>query len=86
VQFTVAAVLALTPLLILPGSFFYYDVTPKAERAPSFTTLLQLTNHSRCVFANNGNQLHSTSSCSPRPPACEIGRALQDGGSLIHPS
>jgi O-antigen ligase len=29
VQFTIAAVLALTPLLILPGSFFYYDVTPK---------------------------------------------------------
>jgi O-antigen ligase len=26
---TIAAVLALTPLLILPGYFFYYDVTPK---------------------------------------------------------
>jgi O-antigen ligase len=29
VQLTTAAVLALTPLLILPGFFFYYDVTPK---------------------------------------------------------
>jgi O-antigen ligase len=29
VQFSVAAVLAVTPLLILPGYFFYYDVTPK---------------------------------------------------------
>ncbi len=28
-QRTIAAVLALTPLLILPGYFFYYDVTPK---------------------------------------------------------
>jgi tetratricopeptide (TPR) repeat protein len=28
-QRTVAAVLALTPLLILPAYFFYYDVTPK---------------------------------------------------------
>ena len=29
VQRTIAAVLALTPLLILPFCFFYYDVTPK---------------------------------------------------------
>jgi O-antigen ligase len=29
VQITIAAVLALTPLLILPNYFFYYDVTPK---------------------------------------------------------
>ncbi len=29
VHYTIAAVLALTPLLILPGCFFYYDVTPK---------------------------------------------------------
>jgi O-antigen ligase len=29
VQLTIAAVLALTPLLILPAYFFYYDVTPK---------------------------------------------------------
>ncbi len=28
-QFAIAVVLALTPLIILPGSFFYYDVTPK---------------------------------------------------------
>lgn len=28
-QLTIGAVLALTPLLILPGGFFYYDVTPK---------------------------------------------------------
>ena len=28
-QLTIAAVLALTPLLILPACFFYYDVTPK---------------------------------------------------------
>jgi O-antigen ligase len=29
VQLTIAALLALTPLLVLPGYFFYYDVTPK---------------------------------------------------------
>jgi O-antigen ligase len=29
VRLTIAAVLALTPLLILPSYFFYYDVTPK---------------------------------------------------------
>jgi O-antigen ligase len=29
VHYTIAAVLALTPLLILPGCSFYYDVTPK---------------------------------------------------------
>lgn len=29
VHFTIAAVLALTPLLILPVYFFYYDITPK---------------------------------------------------------
>jgi len=28
-QFALASVLALTPLLILPGRFFYFDVTPK---------------------------------------------------------
>jgi O-antigen ligase len=28
-QFTIAAVLALTPLLILPAFFFYYDIAPK---------------------------------------------------------
>lgn len=30
-QLTIAAVLALTPLLILPGYLFYYDVTPKVD-------------------------------------------------------
>jgi len=33
VQLTSAAVLALTPLLILPPFFFYYDVTPKVDIA-----------------------------------------------------
>jgi len=33
VQLTIAAVLALTPLLILPSFFFYYDVTPKVAIA-----------------------------------------------------
>ena len=31
VQLTIAAVLALTPLLILPAYLFYYDVTPKVD-------------------------------------------------------
>ena len=33
VQFTIAAVLALTPLLVLPAFCFYYDVTPKVAVA-----------------------------------------------------
>ena len=33
VQLTIAAVLALTPLLILPSVFFYFDVTPKVAIA-----------------------------------------------------
>jgi O-Antigen ligase len=33
VQLTLAAVLALTPLLILPAYLFYYDVTPKVDVA-----------------------------------------------------
>jgi O-antigen ligase len=32
-HFAIAAVLALTPLLILPACFFYYDVTPKVAVA-----------------------------------------------------
>ncbi len=32
VPLTIAAVLALTPLLILPAYFFYFDVTPKVAR------------------------------------------------------
>jgi len=32
-HFAIAAVLALTPLFILPACFFYYDVTPKVEVA-----------------------------------------------------
>lgn len=38
-QFTIAAVLALTALLILPGFFFSYDVTPKVAVALTGTTI-----------------------------------------------
>jgi O-antigen ligase len=42
VQLTIAAVLALTPLLILPAGFFYYDVTPKVAVALTGTAIALL--------------------------------------------
>jgi O-antigen ligase len=42
VQLTIAAVLALAGLLILPGFFFYYDVTPKVDVALIGTTIAAL--------------------------------------------
>jgi O-antigen ligase len=42
VQLTIATVLALTPLLILPSFFFYYDVTPKVAIALIGTSIALL--------------------------------------------
>jgi O-antigen ligase len=42
VHFTIGAALALTPLLILPGYLFYYDVTPKVAVALMGTAIALL--------------------------------------------
>ncbi len=42
VQLTIAAVLAFTPLLILPAGFFHYDVTPKIAVALTGTAIALL--------------------------------------------
>ena len=56
-QLTIAAVLALTPLLILPAGFFYYDVTPKIAVALIGTAIALLFagspfNHARRLWAH----------------------------------